>query len=53
MVYKRVIINGEVYPGESIKGVIYPTPTAPYWTIIYKDGTRAYTTGPITVEEKK
>lgn len=49
MVYKRVVINGEVYPGEDVKDVIFADKG--YWVIKLKDGRELYATGNITVEE--
>jgi hypothetical protein len=50
MVYKRVIINGEVYPGEDIKDVYFDDNR---WTVTLKNGLIIHATGQVTVEVKE
>ena len=53
MVYKRVIINGEVYPGEEVKYVVFPAPTQPYWQVYLTKGRTIYVMDRIVVEVKE
>jgi len=53
MVYKRVVINGEVYPGEDIKDVIFPSPTQLYWQVYLKDGRQFFVMDHIVVDVKE
>jgi hypothetical protein len=51
MVYKRVVINGEVYRGEDVDRVT--APENGYWTIVLKSGLIIHATGQVTVVVKE
>lgn len=53
MTYKRVIINGEVYPGEDIKEVVLPSRNQFYWKVYFLDGRIMYVIDHIVVEVKE